>query len=442
MQAQAFRKSICPIRASTLKSQISIIRSFAVRTGQPVVLETTGTEFIAWRRHHSRKASITMRSAIEPLNTLSLMSALRQIEYIGEPIHVILHPPCVCVRAFQPKTENSEKWLASHLIEVAPPGNRRDLVMCYQTLPPNLIIVAFARRAFLKELIQLAQQSRSSLKGIYAGGSLAISSLTRQVDEYHQLSVDFSLCRYEVSREDETVQIFPRSILSGDSGSPSSPESGSSQSSPSVIAGQLPAVSTQSILLSAQRDTVDFAPQIGLPKIFSSDFVRKVLHAELIAILLLLAIILIQWEATLVCGNPVSNAEYRSMVSDLTELRQLNSLAAREVELATNLQRPRLNTCHFLKSVALATPPHVWLSSITFNTPTSGAVSVFALAGFSMNGDGPLQFVDSLRSVRDCQSVTLTKVNIVEHSLLDIGLKNRSDGLTRFEITGEYERKQ
>lgn len=440
MQAQQFRKSIRSTQASVLKGRMAILRSLAIRSERAIVLETNGTEFVVWRENHSRKATGTVISAIEPLNTVSFTRTLHEIEYVGESIHVILHPPVVCVRSFQPKTENSDKWLASHLVEVAPPGNRRDFVMCYRTLPLNLLIVAFARRAFLSELTQMAQQSRISLKGIYAGGSLAADSLFRLADECHQLRVDFSLCRYEVSREDEAVQIFPHANSSGIILSSASSEATTLSPQYTVTAGQLPTVSCQSIVLSAKGDTIDFASQIGLPKTLSSHIARRVLHTEFITILLLLGILLLHWGVQTADGNPVSDTNYRMVIGKLTALRQKNSLAMKEVELATGLQRPRLTACFFLRSVALATPPQVWLSSITFGTPASGAACTFALVGFSISDDGPLRLADSLRSARDIRAVTLTKVNIVEHQLLDIDLKNSLDRLTKFEIAGEYER--
>ncbi len=422
MQVQALTRFFDQTQAMASAVLKTLLQSLASRSEYGVVMETTGTEFVIWRKGNAAGAPGVSSSAVYPLGLVALEKALSEIDYIGEPVTVVLHPPCVCLKSFSPSAENPGMWLASHLVEILPPGNRRELVMGYRKWNFDHLLAAFVRRSFLTRLRDLLQKARVSVQGIYVGGSMAADSLTQRSDVRAEQSIVFSLCTYEVTRNRDGAQVLPRLTET-------------------KLPGRLSNLLSLSLAITAQGEQIDFREQIGFPRVPSSRVTRWIVRAEFVLILILMGAILLHWGMWAITGDRSPAPDYLLAERALDELREQNEKIAREVDLAYKLQQPKYNTCDFLKSIALATPPQVWLTSISFGTAASEASSAFGLNGLSLNGDEPLCLADSLRNDRDMRSVALTKAGIVENPGPVPKHKLFRDHLTKFEITGNYARK-
>ncbi len=174
-----------------------------------ILVETQGTDFVVWSKQSNKTVSKLHKSEVHPLDAASLKQVMSGFEYFGQPVSIVLHPPCVCLKTFQLDTSDAGRWLASHLAEITPPGNRRDQVMSYQCDKSGSLFVAFARRTFLTELGELLFNSRVSVKEVLVGGVIAAAATIDCANENDELSADFALCNYTTSRNENGIQIFP-----------------------------------------------------------------------------------------------------------------------------------------------------------------------------------------------------------------------------------------
>lgn len=430
MWAKSIQKAIRQIRdlaAITRRIVKWLLPAFDGDT--EMILETQGVDFVLRAEivcaGNTRKSRT---SAKHPLNIVTLKEALSEFEYHGQPIDVLLHPPCICLKTFELPAVNPEKWLAARLNEIAPPSSRRDLVMCHQFVRAQLLMAAFVRRSFLDELSDLLRRCRVSVAGINAGGALGVDAFMKLADGRTRDCIDFSLCSYELEQKGNSIEVLPRFGIHSEVASRPGIEvqTGERRQSPSALQTR------------SGRHRIDFRPQAGFPRLVSSNVTHRIVRAEVVFIAIIACSVLLLRGAQLITGRQSPNAEYHLLADDLSRTRHGNDRLVAEFTQSYQSNRPRFSASTFLKAVALATPPQLWLVSVNYNRPSDGAAITFSLNGYASSSDEPLRFMDSLRNTHRFYTIALTKASTVATRSESAGANMEKDRLIKFEIVGKY----
>lgn len=434
-----------------LTSAKRLVRNMAMlpKTTHQFALETEGTEFVLWSSHSNDVAANLQKTCQLPLTIESLSRAMADVDYCGQSIVVILHPPCVCLKTFQIPPDNPSRWLAAHLTEIAPPGNRRDQVVSYHCNGAGQMRVAFARRQSLLGLGKLFCSAGVSVQEVQVGGEVGsnfFSSANRQLSECF---VSFSLCSYRFISAESSLEVYP--VLNTNHTSELLVESSLSDSHKSVSSRSECGSASQVIrsilnpiaetdLRSIEYEWLNFRTHLGYPRAVPNKLIRQIVRVELALLVCMLVIFALHWGAKSIFGQPSADEQYRTAVEQLDGLRHKNELFAAELERSKEVRIPRLAACNFLKAVASAAPKQSWLNSISYSSSGSETAMNFALVGFSLDEEDPLRFSDSLRNNREMRSVVLTKGAIVQSGSSRPETTPSGNHLTKFEITGQYER--
>lgn len=448
-----FRNAVSAVSMIRVKltSAISFIRHLAILplTPRQFALETQGTEFVLWYSCRNDAGADIRKSDRLPLTIESLNRALADQEYCGQSIVVILHPPCVCLKTLHISPDYPSRWLAAHLTEIAPPGNRRDQVVTYHCNGAGQMQVAFARRQSLLDLGKLFCSAGVSVQEVCVGGDVRSNVFSSSDRELSDCLVSFSLCSYRFDNAESGLEVYP--VLSSNHTSEFFVEASLTDSNASTSSCSKRSSDRQSIrsilnpnaktdLRSIEYELLSFRTHLGYPRAVPNKLIRKIVRAELALLVCMLVIFALHLGAKSIFGQPSADEQYRTAVEQLDGLRHKNELFAAELKRSREVRIPRLAACNFLKAVASAAPKQAWLNSISYSSSGSETTMNFALVGFSRDEEDPLRFSDSLRNNREMRSVGLTKGAIVQSGSSRPETTPSGNHLTKFEITGQYER--
>ena len=393
--------------------------SLARTLNQEFVFETRGNDFTVWRRTTGIRNGTSCQASLRKLERSSLSAALSELEYRGQPMSVILHPPCVCLKVLTIDSGNPDSWLAAHLADISPPVNRRELMMSFQHFESKRLQVAFVRRSFIAELATLFRSSRVSVSGIYVGGAIAVEAELASGLDSGGASANFALCTYQLHVSEGDYQLLASLDKSG--------TVGTSPDSFTIVSG-----------VRLKRQSIDFRIQAGLPKALSISKLSIVVRAQLRIALLCICATILYWGARSINSDHTVDSSYQTAVRELRTLRQQSQSFRSELESIGHVRRPTFVASTFLRTVATATPGQTMLGSITYSNNAEAGKCNFSLTGYSKDGNGPLELTDSLRNGPQVLSAALTRVGLVDSPVGNLGNAQSHLRWTKFEIAGEY----
>jgi len=343
---------------------------------------------------------------------------------------VILHPPIVAVKLFAVGAEKPELWLAAHLSEISPPGNRRDLALAYQAIKGGQVAAVFARKSELRSLLTKLQGAGLAIHSIVPAALLALEVIEESADAERDAG-RFVLCQYRVGIVAQVRALWVET-----------PDGSGSQDAREHTATTLlkfaNRVHTESSRCRRGFVTLDFLPQFGLPRALPT---RDLLRAIRLTSSLLLALVIAVtglWATQLVSGNAEEDLRLQESYRALDETQKENAELEKAVERLDAMRSVRVDLPRWFSTISRAVPANCWLGSLQLRAEAEGAEVVFALSGYSREESEPQAFAAALRQGPGIAMVTLERVSRSETPTQAENSALTHAAVFRFEMTGRY----
>ncbi|MCC6963145.1 MAG: hypothetical protein IT585_07830 [candidate division Zixibacteria bacterium] len=403
------------------------LRYFGI--GSSYLIETQGRTCAIWKvgKTRRRRTNVSNKVAIEEK---TLRAELRRLGYWGQPATVILHPPVVAVKMVAIGAEKPETWLAAHLSEISPPGNRRDLAMVHHAVRDGQLVAVFGHKSELRRLLTTLQDNGIAIDSIVPAALFVLKEFEESTNAECD-AVRFVLGQYRVGEEGKarTFQVeLPK------------------ESSDRESCGHTAAIFRKyanCIRRGSSRHRqgfacLDFLPQFGLPRALATRDLSQAIKVMSFLLLVIVIVVTGLWATQLVSGNAQEHLRLQETYRALDETEAENAGLEESVERLAAMRSVRVDLPRLLSIVARATPAICWLGSLQLQSDARSKEVVFSLSGYSREEKEPQAFAAALCQSPGIESVTLERVSRSEYSAQAEHGALAQAVVFRFEMTGSF----
>lgn len=397
--------------------------------GNSYLIETQGRMCAIWKVGMGkwRPTDAFTRIANEEA---AIREELRGLGYLGQPATVILHPPVVAVKLFAIGAESPEEWLAAHLTEISPPGNRRELALAYHAAKAGELVTVFARKSEVHRLLTTLQCAGIAIDSLVPAAQLVLAETEKPAETSRDV-VRFMLCQYRVGGEGQfqTLQV-------------ESPEESSDRealrNSAATLRRYAIRVHEESSKRHGRFSRLDFRPQFGLPRALPTRYLLRATRLMGCLLLALVTVVIGLWATQMLSGEAEEDSLLREIYRARDEIQAENARLEGSIERIAGMRSVRADLPRLFSAISRAVPAHCWLGSLQLRSEAEGEEVVFTLSGYSRDEDAPQVLAAALRQSPGFAAVTLERVSRAEASVdTEKGALTHA-AVFRFEVTGRF----
>lgn len=379
------------VEISTAKAHSQIPRTTHTRSGKELfgIWSALASDF--YLEISGERTALCASNANPRTSTLEIAELKRIFKasyYAFQPITVVLHPPTVCIKTFSLDGGEPSQWLAEHLHEVFPPGDRRQMRLVSAACREGQLLVAVMNRAVLNNISQAIWQAGGSIKAIVpaVASDLAAFSSTGK-----STSSEWALVRYEYETREGALSIWP-SVSEG-------------TNRPRRLAGQ-PCLDSP---LSRQ---LDFLPQLKVAKSPTTRHLVRAVRASLTTIIALLFLTLVLYLAGSVYRSvtTTNNEETSKLSNRVTALQEQNRDLRQQLGGMRSTQSGKTIVGRLLHAIAQATPDDTWLQRLEVQKMSDGNEYELRMSGLSRSDKSPATFAAALAANPEIAEASLSRV--------------------------------
>lgn len=409
----------------SLRQIATFARSLTSQT--EFLIETQGHDLVVWRLGARRNQADCATSGLLALEAPAVRRELRQLGYWGQPVTVVLHPPLLALKTFKIGDEPPEQWLAKHLPDISPPGNRRDLAIVYQVVGKNVLFAAFALKSRLRELLFRFQETGLTVAKFVPAIQVALDPPSAPVQAHHQ-SVLFGLCQYDIFRVCDRIEVvadLPDKVL----------DNAAQTMLKSHLSGYAGKLRSRVTGLPAESPDLDFLTQLGLPRALTTRHLHRVVRIATGLVMMLFLLVAGTRTAGLLASKEESDTRIASTRTALAQVQAENAGLENALARHRDYGSERTDLPLLLSLVTHALPTKSWLGSFQIQSEATGHGFTFSLTGYCRDENDPPVFAAALRHDRRFVSVTLERVTRSEPVA---GGETKSNPVSRFSLTGTF----
>lgn len=403
------------------------LRYFGI--GSSYLIETQGRICVIWKvgKTRRRRTNVSNKVAIEER---TLRAELRRLGYWGQPATVILHPPVVAVKMFAIGAEKPETWLAAHLSEISPPGNRRDLAMVYHAVRDGQLVAVFSHKSELRRLLITLQGVGMAIDSIVPA-ALFVWEEIEEITNAESNAVRFVLRQNRVGEEGK-VRTFQVELPE------ECPDREACGHTTATLRKYANCIRRGSSGRRQGFASLDFLPQFGLPRALATRDLSQAIKVMSFLLLVIVIVVTGLWATQLVLGNAQEHLRLQETYRALDETEAENAGLEESVERLAVMRSVRVDLPRLLSIVARATPAICRLGSLQLRLDAGSKEVVFSLSGYSREEKEPQAFAAALRQSPGIESVTLERVSRSEYSAQAEHGAMAQAVVFRFEMTGSF----
>ncbi len=416
-----------PAQESSCKRRLAWLRYLSFDS--TYLIETQGRMCAIWKVGMTRWRRIDASSRVA-IEEGTLRAELRKLGYWGQPATVILHPPVVAVKTFAIGAEKPETWLAAHLSEISPPGNRRDLAVVYHVVKDGQLVAVFAHKSELRRLLTTLQDGGIAIDSIVPAALFALEEIEESANAVCD-TVRFMLCRYRVEEEGKvrTLQVeLPEE----------SPDGEARGNSAATFRKYTSCIRRGSSRRRQGFASLDFLPQFGLVRALATRDLFRAIRVMSILLSVIVIVVTGLWATQLVSGNTQEHLRLQESYRALDNIEAENAGLEESAERLAAMRSVRVDLPRLLSSMARAAPANCWLGSLQLRSDAESEKVVFSLSGYSREENEPQAFATGLRQSPGIDMVTLERVSRSESSAQAENVSLTHAAAYRFEMTGSF----